>query len=240
MADLFTDVPHVMFCAKSTYGEYVAVNQAFVDRTGEHSIDDVRGKRATDLFPAELAASYDAQDAQLLATGQPMRNQLELILRPDGSMGWYVTSKTIVGPPAQPIAIASVSVDLRAPADAGGTHAGVALALAFARARPTEPISVADMAAAAGLSSSQLERAVKRSLGLSVKQVLLRIRLEEVLVRLTTTTESVSTIAVSCGYYDQSAMTRHFNRVVGMTPGAYRSSRAGASEARTSKRRDRP
>ncbi len=119
MADLFTDVPHVMFCVKSTSGSYLAVNQAFVDRTGRGSVDEVLGTRATDVFPEDLAASYEAQDARLLATGQPLRNQLELILRPDGSTGWYVTSKTIIGPTSSPFAIASVSVDLRAPADCG-------------------------------------------------------------------------------------------------------------------------
>lgn len=222
LTDLFTDVPHVMFCVKSTEGTYLAVNQAFVDRTGMGSIDAVLGTRAADLFPPELAASYEAQDDQLRATGQPLRNQLELILRPDGSTGWYVTSKTLIGPTTSPYAIASVSVDLRAPADSSGAHAGVAAALTYARQHATEPISVADMAAAAELTTTQLERAFKRSLGLSVKQVLLRFRLEVVLVRLASSNDSVSTIAAESGYYDQSALTRHFSRVVGMTPGAYR------------------
>ena len=219
MADLLTDVPHVMFCVKGPDGRYVAVNQAFADRAGKATPADVIGMRATDLFPAELAASYERQDALLLSTGRPLRNELELILRPDGSVGWYVTSKTLLGATAS---IASVSVDLRAPADAGGANAGVAAAVAYARARPTEQLSVGDLAGAAALTVPQLERAIKRAIGLSAKQLLMRMRLEEAIVRLRTTDASLGQIASECGYYDQSAFTRQFTKVVRMSPGAYR------------------
>lgn len=226
MADLLTDVPHVMFCVKDANGLYVAVNQAFADRAGRATPADVIGLRASDLFPPELAESYEQQDAHLVATGRPLRNQLELILRPDGSIGWYVTSKTLLGASMAPTAIASVSVDLRTPADAGSANAGVAAAVAYARARPTDQLTVSDLAGAAALSVPQLERAIKRAIGLSAKQLLLRLRLEEAIVRLRTTDAPLGQIANECGYYDQSAFTRQFKKVVRMSPGAYRATLA--------------
>lgn len=222
LSDLLTDVPHVMFCVKDTAGKYVAVNQAFADRAGRAVPGDVVGLTASDLFPAELATSYERQDARLLTTGQPLRNELELILRPDGSVGWYVTSKTLLGPTGAPTAIASVSVDLRAAADAAAVNARVAAAVAYARARSTQAVSVTELAGAADLTVTQLERAIRRALGLSAKQLMLRLRLEEAIRRLRTTDLSVAQIANECGYYDQSAFTRQFRRVVGMSPGAYR------------------
>ena len=114
LADLLTDVPHVMFCLKDLDGRYLAVNQAFADRAGRTTVADVVGLTANDLFPAELAESYERQDARVISTGEALRNELELILRPDGSVGWYVTSKTLLGPTDAPFGIASVSVDLRA------------------------------------------------------------------------------------------------------------------------------
>jgi hypothetical protein len=198
MSGLLTDVPHVMFCVKDVHGRYVAVNQAFADRAGRASPSDVIGLTAGELFPPELAASYERQDAAIRASGQPLRNELELILRPDQSVGWYVTSKTLIDPDS----IASVSVDLRSPADsATGTNAGVAAAVSYAREHS----------------------AIKRTLGLSAKQLVLRMRLEQALLRLRTTDAPASQIAADCGYYDQSAFTRQFRRVVGMSPGAYRS-----------------
>lgn len=226
LTDLLTDVPHVMFCAKDADGRYLAVNQAFADRAGRATPADIVGLVAGDLFPAELADSYARQDARLLATGQPLRNELELILRPDGSVGWYVTSKTLLqlgrGTRRASTAIASVSVDLRAPAESAGINARVAAAVAYARSRSTAPVTVGELAAAANLTVTQLERAIKRALGLSAKQLMLRLRLEEAILRLRTTDHPVAQIATECGYYDQSAFTRQFRRVVGMGPGAYR------------------
>ena len=90
MADLLEDVPHVMFCAKDESGAYLTVNQAFADRAGARNPDEVVGRYAEDLFDDELATSYSRQDAELWASRQPLRNQLELIRRPDGTLGWYV------------------------------------------------------------------------------------------------------------------------------------------------------
>ena len=72
------------------------------------------------------------------------------------------------------------------------------------------------------MTTSQLERAMTRVLGLSPKQLVLRLRLEQAIGELDSTDDSIGAIAQRCGYYDQSAFTRHFTRVVGLSPGAYR------------------
>jgi AraC-like DNA-binding protein len=226
LAELFEGLPHVMFCAKGVDGRYLAINHAFLDRTTVVETAQVLGATAHDLFPAELADSYEAQDAVVLESGRSLRGELELIRRPDGSIGWYVTTKTrLAGSDGTVLGIASVSVDLRAAADGPATsHAGLATAIAFAREHCTDQVRVSDLADLAGVSDQQLDRAMRRMLGVTPKQLLLRFRLEEALVRLASTDAPISEIATDCGYYDQSAFTRQFRRVVGMTPGAYRSS----------------
>lgn len=227
--DVFVGVPHTMFCVKDRDGRYIAVNQAFAERAGATSPATVLGRRAGELFPDDLARSYEEQDQRVLATGEAIRNELELILRPDGSRGWYVTTKTRVHDEhGAVIGIVAVSSDLHAPHD-GATlgqrddrHARLQAAIDLARRRFAEPVRVAELAAAAGMSTSQLERAVRRTLGLSPKDVLLRARLDEAVRRLEETDLPLATIASECGYYDQSAFTRQFQRAVGMTPGAYR------------------
>lgn len=223
MADLLEDVPHVMFCAKDQSGAYLTVNQAFADRAGARGPDDVVGRHAEDLFDAELAESYSRQDAELWASRQPLRNQLELIRRPDGTLGWYVTTKVLVADVDGSAFLASVSVDLRAAGDAPTAHAGVAAAVAYVRGHCTERVRVGDVAAAAAMSMVQLERATRRLIGISVRQLLVRFRVEHAIGLLATSQLSLSEIAARCGYYDQSAFTRQFRRVVGVSPGAYRS-----------------
>jgi PAS domain S-box-containing protein len=221
--ELFAGVPHVMFCVKGVDGRYVAVNAAFAERAGR-SADSVLGHTAAELFPIDLAVAYEAQDEVVLASGEPIRNELELILRPDGTRGWYVTTKTRLDDiDRRPFGIVAVSYDLRAPAATDRHHTALQTAIEVARRRFAEPLKVADLAAAAGLSTTQLERALRRAVGMSPKQLLVRTRLDEAMRRLDDTELPIATIAGDCGFYDQSSFTRQFRRAVGMTPGAYRS-----------------
>ena len=40
--------------------------------------------------------------------------------------------------------------------------------------------------------------------------------------RLTSGAEAITDFAISCGFFDQSALTRHFRQITGLTPGQYR------------------
>ena len=224
--EVFAGVPHTMFCVKDADGRYLAINQAFADRAGRHP-NQVLGRTARDFFPPDLVDAYEAQDARLLATGEAIRNELEMILRPDGSRGWYVTSKTLLRAADGSVdGIAVVSYDLRTGTEARRgsdlRHSNLQAAIDLIRTSYAEPLKVADLAAAAELTPSQLERATRRALGVSPKQLIIRTRIDEALRRLDDTDLSIASIAGACGFYDQSSFTRQFRRAVGLTPGAYR------------------
>lgn len=224
VVDVLATTPHVMFCVKSVDGTYRAANQAFAERAGRSAAGDVVGCSAGELFPAELAATYEEQDRAVIETGQVLSNELEFITRPDRSIGWFLTSKSRwVDDEGTPVGVVSVSVDLRTPSDAAAPHAQLARAVDVARRRFAEPIEVADLAAAADMSITQLERVSRRVLGLSPKQLVMRFRVEEGVRLLTTTDDPIAEVASRCGYYDQSAFSRHFRRVVGSPPATYRS-----------------
>lgn len=223
VTDVLATTPSVMFCVKSVSGEYLAANQAFADRADVAGPGDVVGRTARDLFPVELAERYEAQDRAVIETGHMLTNELELITRPDRTVGWFLTSKSRwIDDAGEPAGVVSVSVDLRTPVDAAAPHGRLAAAVDVARRRFAEPIEVADLADAAEMSVAQLERTARRVLGLSPKQLVMRFRLEEGLRLLTTTELSMAEVAHRCGYYDQSAFSRHFRKVVGSPPAAYR------------------
>jgi PAS domain S-box-containing protein len=223
VTDVLATTPHVMFCVKAVDGRYLAANQAFAERAGVGGAGEVVGRSAHDLFPPELATRYEAQDRAVLDSGHMLTNELEMITRPDRSVGWFLTSKSRwIDASGAPAGVVSVSIDLRTSVDADGPHARLAKAVDVARQRFAERLEVADLAEAAGMSAAQLERSARKVLGLTPKQVVMRFRLEEGLRLLTTTDIAISEVAASCGYYDQSAFSRHFRRVVGTSPAAYR------------------
>ncbi len=92
--------------------------------------------------------------------------------------------------------------------------------------------SLKQIAAHCGLSRSYFEKAFKVSLGTPPHRWLVRQRIQRAGEKLEQTNDSVSSIALSCGFTDQSHLTRVFGAIVGSSPGAWRRQRK-ASVART-------
>ncbi len=218
---VFEDLPQVMFCVKDGDGRYLTANDAFVRRTGKRSLRQVLGRRASDLFPTPLAASYEAQDRAVFATGQPVRYQLEIISDSDGSEAWFLTNKQLVGP-FDDRRLVVISVEVRLPKRSSPAGAGLKAALDHARENFTESVRVEELAHLAGMSVAQLERGMRRAVGVTPKQFVQRLRSDHAALLLATTARPIAEIASASGYYDQSQFTRLFRTATGMTPGAYR------------------
>lgn len=223
VSEVLATTPGVMFCAKSVDLIYVLANHAFASRTIADSPGELIGRRAHDVFPAELAETYEQQDRLVLSTGRMLTNELEAVTGKNGEIGWYLTSKSRwVDDQGNPAGLVSISVDMKTPFSAAAPHAALARAVEVARKTFPTRGAVSEMSAAAGLSAAQLERTATRILGLSPKQLVMRFRLEEAFRLLNTTDKSMAEVASECGYYDQSSFTRHFKRVVGWSPGGWR------------------
>ena len=218
--ELVGGLPQVMACAKDLHGRYIYVNRGFADRVGRPAADLV-GATVGDLFASELAASYSAQDDEVLRSGQSLSGHLELIVRGDGQLGWYLTSKSrLLDDSGLVVGLAVLSVDLHAHMDSA--HGGLAQALAEVRQRIDETWRVSDIAKIAGLSTKQLERLTHRTLGLPPRAIVQRLRIEHAVRLMGSTQMSMGEIAHACGFYDQSSFTRQFRSVLGLPPGAYR------------------
>lgn len=219
---LVDSFPQMMGSLKGLDGKYRYVNSGFSQRVGLDA-SSIVGSTVHDLFVAELADSYQKQDESVLKTGQALTSHLELIVRADASLGWYVTSKAVVRHNGDVIGVSALSIDLDSQLQSG--HAGLAAAITAIKSDIHLPWRVSEMAEIAHLSSVQLERRCRTTLGLSPRKLLQRLRLEHSVHLITTTDRSIGDISADCGFYDQSSFTRQFKSVLGLTPGAYRSMR---------------
>lgn len=82
--------------------------------------------------------------------------------------------------------------------------------------------SIAHVAALCGLSRSHFERAFKTTMGIPPHRWLVRHRVQRAGEMLEWTDDSISVIALSCGFADQSHLTRVFRTIMGASPGAWR------------------
>jgi AraC family transcriptional regulator len=90
--------------------------------------------------------------------------------------------------------------------------------------RLAEPLPIADLAAAASLSTSQFTRQFRVSTGQSPHQYLLKLRLEQACRLLRTGSAPITRVAVECGFSHQEHLTRVMRARMGTTPAAFRRS----------------
>jgi AraC-like DNA-binding protein len=100
----------------------------------------------------------------------------------------------------------------------------------LADARYPEPLSVAELARAAGLSRAHFSREFKSAFGETPHAYLLTRRLERAAALLRNTDRSILDICLSVGLRSLGSFTTSFTRMYGLPPAAYRESLPPASQ----------
>ena len=220
---LFDSLPDVVLFAKDLAGRYRAVNGTLVRRLGRKTKAEILGRTARDLFPVPLGERYLEQDLAVCRTGKPLEDLLELHLYPDGHEGWCVTTKLPLRADAGDLlGVVGTSRDVRPPDPGSGSLAGLAEAVRIVHEHPGRPHRVEELARRAGLSSARFSRRVRAVFGLSASQLVIKVRIDAARRMLREADAPIARIALACGYCDQSAFTRQFKAVTGLTPVQYR------------------
>jgi AraC family transcriptional regulator len=141
---------------------------------------------------------------------------------------------------ADPLTLDELSIDfcnavfrsekIDAPSSVWGRGHTLARAKEYLHARYREPISLADVASATGVSPVYLTQLFKRSLGLALHQYVTALRLNEALFALEDAPD-LTGLALDLGFSSHSHFTSAFRSRFGMTPSSARGSRF-AGEAR--------
>lgn len=223
--DLLDGLPDVVFFAKDAEGRYRAVNDTLVRRLGKRTKRDLVGRTACDLFPSPLGERYLEQDLAVCRTGRPVEDLLELHLYPDGREGWCLTTKLPMRDGAgRIVGLAGTSRDVRPPDVLDDSVEGLAGVLSQLHDDPAGPHRVEELARQAGLSPARFSRRIRALFGVSAAQLVVKVRIDAARRMLLDRKTPIAGIALACGYCDQSAFTRQFKAVTGLTPAQYRES----------------
>lgn len=99
-------------------------------------------------------------------------------------------------------------------------HAAVRRARRYLEERWAAPVTLAELAAHAGLSRFELARTFRAQVGLPPHAFQLDLRIARARAQLAAG-EPPATVAAACGFYDQAHLNRVFKRAVGVTPARY-------------------
>ena len=220
IADLMHDTA---FFIKEASGRYLIVNQSLVERHGLSDKAQMIGKRPCDVCPGDFGRIPTEQDAQVLRTGRPIIERLELFWRRPHVPVWGLTSKLPIRDETGHVTgLIGISKDLTALVSREEVPAAVAHALGYLERSFDEAVSPSSLAKKAGMSAARFARVIKRIHGISPMQLITKTRITAGCRMLHESDASVAEIALECGFSDHSAFTRAFRAITGMSPTQHR------------------
>ncbi len=220
VADLMHDTAFFM---KDASGRYVLVNQSLVERHGLKDKSQMLGRRPCDVCPGDYGRIPTEQDAQVLRTGRPIIERLELFWRRPNVPVWGLTSKfPIRDKRGQVTGLIGISKDLASPVSREDFSPEVARVLRHLETACDGPVSPSSLARKAGMSAARFARVIKRIHGISPMQLITKTRITAGCRLLRETDAPIARIALDCGFADHSAFTRAFRAVTGRSPSEHR------------------
>jgi AraC-like DNA-binding protein len=169
-----------------------------------------------------MADQFRLDDEQVLA-GHRIIHRIERVGEFEGITTWNVTNKIPVrNAKGAIVGTTGMTRTLNRDELPSGTLSEFEPVLAWMRDHFHRAITNRQLAAAAKMSLRAFERQFLASFHLTPQKYLRKLRLRIASRALIYTNESLSGIALSCGFADQSHFTREFRRQFGRTPRDYR------------------
>lgn len=230
MATLFDCLEDVLAWAKDREGCYRWVNRAFLlnyslgrepsDEVADS--EDVLGKTDYELSPTFLADQFRLDDEYVLA-GNRILNRIELVGQPDGLTVWNVTNKIpLLDTDGSVIGTAGITRQLNASSHDPVPGTEFSAVLAYLRDNYHTPITNEQLARRAHMSVRAFERKFLHSFHLTPQKYLRKLQMRMASRALVYTNQTLADVALSCGFADQSHLSREFRRHFGRTPREYR------------------
>jgi AraC family transcriptional regulator len=214
---------------ESSRSFYVGVNQVLLIPPGrEYRITHpIEGDRSMAVFPSLQIAEQLAHPA---VTGDTEARSVSPSLRIRA-----LSLRSAARQGADPLTLDELSIDfcsavlkadkINVPPYLAGRGSTIARAKEYLHAHYREPITLAAVASAAGVSPVYLTQLFKRSFGLALHQYVMALRLNEALFAVGDSPDLTS-LALDFGFSSHSHFTSVFRSRFGMTPSAVRQSQA--------------
>ncbi|MEA3208731.1 MAG: hypothetical protein QOE70_1788 [Chthoniobacter sp.] len=108
---LIDNLPACIY-VKDLEGRYLVFNAASVRQVGLNSEAEAFGKTGFDFFPPEIARLYEADDQQVLISGQTITDREEPTQDCEGNRLWYLTTKLPLRDGSGVIGLLGISQDI--------------------------------------------------------------------------------------------------------------------------------
>jgi len=219
---LFDHMPDVSFFAKDRHFHLMCASRQFVERFGYRDESELIGKDDFELFPARLAENFRRDDEEVMRTGEPKLNIVELFFNEQGVPDWFITNKLPLRDHDGHVIGVMGTVHSYA-ARRGALHPDIQLdrAISHIREHFRSGVSVKELAHAIQVSPRQLHRKFMDAFGTSPQTFIIKLRIQSTCEALQRKDADIQEVAAAHGFCSQSSFTELFKKYVGLTPLMY-------------------
>ena len=219
---LFDHLPDLAFFAKDSQFRFMCASRRFMERFGIVSEVGIVGKNDFDLFPARLAENFRRDDEEVIASGKPKLNIVELFFTDQGIPDWFVTNKLpLLDTRGRVVGIMGTVQSFEGKKQVLQPYLQIDRALAYIREHFRSGVSITELAEIVHLSPRQLHRKFIETFGASPQAFIMKLRIQAACEALQAEGAQIAEVARQLGFCDQSAFTQHFHRHMGLTPLRY-------------------
>ncbi len=223
IATIFDDLAGFTYFVKDAELRYVAFNQSLLRIFGVDDSTQVLGRKDHDFMPDHIVKSIRKDDLKILETGESILNRIELVPSGNGFVDWSTTTKKPLpdnqGNICGIIGVTRPFSQSKAPLQQS-KELDPALEIIHRSFR--ENVAITYLAESSNLSLSSFQRKFKNCFGMSAKEYIRHLKVQEACHKIVQTTLSFAEISYSCGFSDQSHFSREFSRIMKEPPSSYR------------------
>jgi AraC family transcriptional regulator len=186
-------------------------------------LEAVAEESGMDASRLEIRNRFQIRDTELETLSWAMKREMETGC-PSGRI--YMNGLTLAVA-SRLVAWHSSAAKMPKPLNEGLSGLRLKQVLAFIEEQLAEDLSLEQIAAVAGVSTSHVKTVFRKAMGMPVHQYVIQRRVERAKELLTRDSLSMAEIAAAVGFSHQSHMARHMRRVLGMPPLAMKRLLAG-------------
>ncbi|TYA86834.1 helix-turn-helix domain-containing protein [Seonamhaeicola marinus] len=211
------------FFAKDKDGKIISLNSYMLSIYAVDKKSAVLGKNDFDFLPSHFAKSITKDDFYVLNEGKPIIDKIEMVPFIDFKTYWLKTSKyPIFDDQNNVIGLIGVTSKLNEHGEFSFKNEKLMSVLKYMQENIDKKIALDDLCEIALMSKTSLLRHFKEDFQISPIAYLKKVRLHLACNMLRNSDKDLATIAISCGYHDQSHFNKDFKSILNETPKNYR------------------
>jgi AraC-like DNA-binding protein len=220
---MFDLLPDIYFYIKDSNCRWIMCNPACLRLLNFRDQSEVYGATEQDFFPPRIAEMIRQDDRDVIDNNRRIINRTELIVDETGHLTWVSTNKLpLAGKDGSIAGLMGTTRVLTRSDQLPEEYQQFREVIDHIRENVGNKIDIKELAGIACLSDSHFRKRFRAQFRLSPQEFILRTRLQAASRMLTTSDRPIVTIALACGFSDQSYFTRQFSKFFEQSPKRYR------------------